>query len=57
MKIYIQDHGVFGVLVAIAENEEQARDFMEGSINYSPKVELEERDLIPGLIVENYGDT
>lgn len=55
-KIYIQDHGVYGVIVVIANSEEEARSYMQGNYNYDPKSDLEVKDIEIGEVVVNIGD-
>lgn len=57
MKIYVQDHGVYGCIVVLAENKEQARKFMEGEYNYDKNEPVEEMELEPGVIHVNLGDS
>jgi hypothetical protein len=56
MKIYIQNHCWAGVLVAIADTEEEAREIMKDEYTYSPKQKLEIKEIQKGMVVANYGD-
>lgn len=54
--IFIQDHGVYGMIVTIAKSEEEARLLMEGEPNYNPNKQLQQYDIRDGFIYANYGD-
>lgn len=57
LKIYIQDYGVYGTTVVVAESPEHAHQLIEGTINYDKdNKEFEEVELSIGVIVENLGD-
>lgn len=56
MKIYTQDHGVYGSILVIAENLEAATQLISNSYNYDPKEEIEEYDIVNGFVYENLGD-
>jgi hypothetical protein len=56
MKIYIQDLGVYGSIVVIAENEESARKMMVGNYNYESNTPLLEHEIKPGFVFCNLGD-
>jgi hypothetical protein len=56
MKIYVQDHGCAGALVAIAETEEEAREMMKDEYTYSSDQELEVKEIQKGMVIANYGD-
>ena len=47
MKVYVQDHGVYGVIIVTAVNLEQASEKMAngGYCNYDKNVEIEEFEL------------
>lgn len=47
MKVYVQDHGVYGVIIVIAVNKEQASEKMAngGYYNYDKNTEIEEFEL------------
>ncbi len=47
MKVYVQDHGVYGVIIVTAVNMEQASEKMAngGYYNYDKNVEIEEFEL------------
>lgn len=57
MKLYIQDHGWAGVLVAVADSEQEARAMFEGHYNYNSEQALEEKEITKGIVVENLGDS
>lgn len=62
MKIYIQDHGWRGCLVALAKNEDEARVVMKSCYNYEstePLIEFDPDQIPePGLLLhENMGDS
>lgn len=55
-RIYVQDHGWAGVIAAVAETEEEAREYMKSEYNYAPSEPLEEVEIKPGMILVNIGD-
>ncbi len=57
MKLYVQDHGWAGCLVVIAYSEVEARMYMEGRYNYAPLKEVDEMEIVCGLLIENTGDS
>lgn len=57
LKIYIQDNGWAGMLVAVACSENEARDIMKNEYTYNEKASLiEVTELKKGMLVANYGD-
>lgn len=56
MKIYIQDHGVYGSILVVAENLEAATSLIKNRYNYDPNKEIEEHEIVNGFIFENLGD-
>lgn len=58
MKIYIQDHSWAGTVVVIAENETEARFIMLSHYpNYNPKLPVEVKEIVKGLVTYNMGDS
>lgn len=57
MQIYIQDLGWRGSIVAIADNEEEAREIMKIEDNYEADKPLEVKNIEKGLVWIDYGDT
>lgn len=57
MKIYIQDLGVYGCIVVIAETPDEARTFMVSEYNYDPDKPIEEKEITPGFVFSNLGDS
>lgn len=57
MKIYVQDHGTFGVILVTADNLEQARERMAngGYYNYDNITKIQEFEL-EGFEYCNLGD-
>jgi len=57
LKIYVQDHSVFGCIVVTATSMEEARKRMSegGFMNYRPTSEVDEYEL-EGFSFENIGD-
>lgn len=56
LKLYLQDYGVYGCTIVAAENQEQAREMLQGTYNYDSDKEIEEIEVVPGIILENLGD-
>jgi hypothetical protein len=56
MNIYVMDCGWRGSILAVAENEAQAREFMRDSYNYDEENELEVLEYKPGLLWVDMGD-
>lgn len=56
MKIYTQDHNWAGSISVIAENEEQAREFLAEHPKYRYELHIEVSELVPGVIHCNLGD-
>jgi hypothetical protein len=56
-KIYIQDCGVYGCIVAVAESEEDAREMMSDEHNYDEKRSVMGYVVSPGHIHTNLGDS
>lgn len=65
MKVFIQDHGWAGASVVVAENEEQARDFLRLTVKnlgslmcfYDDSKPFDEViDCTPGSMYEVFGD-
>ena len=56
MKLYVQNNGVYGCIVVIAKNEEDARKLMNGCYNYDENSNLDVYDLTEGFKFENLGD-
>ncbi len=58
LKIYIQDHGVYGMTVVIADSELEAREMMkgEGRGEYEENKPIEEYKIEKGFVYENNGD-
>jgi len=56
LKLYSQDHGSNGLLIAIAYSEEEAREMWKGEYTYRQDTKVEEHKLKHGLTVTNYGD-
>lgn len=57
MQIYIQDHGVYGMIMVIANDEAQARDLMSNEYNYDAAQALEVEEVRAGFMYVNMGDT
>ena len=56
MKIYIQDNGVYGMIVVIAISETHARKLMENEHNYRESYEIESHEICSGFCYSNLGD-
>ena len=56
LKIYEMDRGWRGNIIVVAENEKEAREFMDGRHNYDPEVEIQEHEIVKGLAINNLGD-
>lgn len=56
MKIYSQDHSWAGIIVVVAANEEQARNFMSDAPNYDSTKPIYEHEIVLGLCFVNLGD-
>lgn len=56
LKIFVQDHGVYGMLVVVAKCSYDARVIMKSSHTYSESEPLEIYDIKEGLSIVNYGD-
>lgn len=59
MKLYIQDHGVYGCIIVIAKDVKTAREIMAGPssvTNYDPEAPIEEHEIEEGFFYENIGD-
>lgn len=58
MKIYVQDRGVYGCIVVLAENREQAIEIMktcESSWCDNEEHEIEELDITaPCVVIDNW---
>lgn len=56
MKIFIQDCGVYGCIVVVAEDEDSARIMMEDERNYQKDREIQFFPIQKGFIYCNLGD-
>ena len=56
MCLFIQDNGVYGCIVVIAEDEKSAREMMSNEPNYEPNLELNSYSLDSGHKFTNLGD-
>ena len=57
MKIYTQDHGVYGHIVVVASDETGARELMKSCRNYDPDQDVWGFAILKGLVIENLGDS
>lgn len=59
MNIYIQDFGWAGCIIVIASSEEEAREMMKASRNhnYDPLQPVDMKEIQPGVVHINYGDS
>lgn len=55
MKIYVQDHGVYGVIIVVAEGLDSARQKMKLHLNYKPNVFISVHE-IEDFEYSNYSD-
>lgn len=61
MKLYIQDHGVYGMITVIADDENHAREIMRKEAkendmsNYAEERALYVYPIVSGFFYENYG--
>ncbi len=60
MKLYTMDFGWAGMIAVVANSKEEAITLMRGNhpdanddLN---KEQIEERDIVPGLVISNLGD-
>lgn len=56
MSIYIQNCGVYGMIVVSASDEPEAREKMEEFANYDPDYPIEEHEFNSDFAYANYGD-
>ena len=56
LKIYTQDHGWSGMIVAIAKDEASARKLMEAAPNYYDRGKVDEHEIKEGFMEYNLGD-
>ena len=58
MKIYRQDNGWRGSVVVIADSKEEAIKMMKKKkvFDYETEEEIEEYEIVSGLILVDYGD-
>lgn len=54
--IFIQDHGVYGMIVVVAKSKEEARLLMEGEPNYRSCKVIVQFDIEDGFSYANTGD-
>lgn len=67
MKIYIQNNGVYGAIVVVANNIEEAIElikensmFLTSDKSFTHNLEknpIEEKEISVGLVVANFGDS
>lgn len=57
LKLWIQDHGVYGILIAIARTEEDARKLLSQGFQYLESKAVECYPIEAGLFIENMGDS
>lgn len=59
MKIYIQDYSWAGMIVVVADNEQEAREIMrnEHSSHYTDKNSVTEHEIVKGFVAVNLGDS
>jgi hypothetical protein len=56
MNLYIQDSGVYGMIIVAASDEPEAREKMESFSNYSEDDYVEEFEFTSDFVYANYGD-
>ncbi len=59
MKIYSQDNGVYGLIVVVAENKEAAAELIRQNSMYEKLSDkpIEEKEIVNGLVIANWGDS
>lgn len=57
MKLYIQDRGVYGCIIVVANSVEQAKEYMSGEYNYNVNETIEEVEIKEGFVYCNLGDS
>lgn len=59
MKIYIQDYSWAGMIVVVADNEQEAREIMrsEHRTHYSDQNPVTEHEIVKGFVAVNLGDS
>lgn len=56
MKIWVQDNGVYGMIICIAHDEEEARKKMKNERNYDRLYPVESYEINEDFIYSNSGD-